>query len=788
MKLFKKKWVRVIALSLAGLVLCGIFLLIVLPGALFKVPYSTILYSAEGELLSARIAGDGQWRFPMAKGVPPKYEKALLAFEDRRFYYHLGVDPISIARAVSENIKAGKIVSGGSTITMQVIRLSLNQSRTLFNKVKEAFLSIALEIKYSKKEILSLYASHASFGGNVIGIEAAAWRFFGRDSKNLTWAESALLAVLPNNPSFMHPGKNREALLKKRNSLLKKLKKLEEINDMEYHLALAEPLPSNPYPLPNLAAHLIDSLGQIGIQNKSNPIYHTALRSEVQKKLLNLIQQYYGLYSAKGIHNISCIVIDNENTEVVAYVGNTQKPEEKNNSALGQDIDIIQRPRSTGSILKPILYLAMLQDGEILPETLVSDVPSQFDGYMPQNYDRQYRGAVPAKEVIARSLNVPAVKMLHEYGLYKFYSFLKEIGISTLFRMADNYGLTLILGGAEGTLWDIARIYSNIAQAAQFNKIWQIRILKNQEKKIKKSWVSSGPAYLTLEAMMEAARPGMEGYWKTFQSSQKIYWKTGTSYGFKDAWTIGVTPKYTVGVWVGNADGEAKPELTGITSAAPILFDVFNFLEKSAGFKPPLLDLKEVAVCKESGYLAVSGCKQIMVLAPKSSHFSKVSPYHFTVHLDKKKRFQVHSGCESTDNMEHISFFVLPPVQEYYYKRISGDYQSLPPYRQDCLKNLHEMPGKMIYLIYPNKETRLYIPIALDGKPTQVMFKAVHRNPEITLYWHLDNVYLGATKKFHEMFLQPAAGIHNLVLVDENGYSLQRNFEVLAKPQIEAKK
>jgi penicillin-binding protein 1C len=433
-----------------------------LPNPLFQEPLSTVVLDRSGNLLGARIAKDGQWRFPASDHVPEKFSRALIAYEDHRFFQHPGIDPLAIARAAYSDVRARRIVSGGSTLTMQLARRIRDQDdRGVGDKIIEMLFATRLELAYDKAKILALYSAHAPFGANVVGLDAAAWRYFGRPSNELSWAEACTLAVLPNSPALVHPGRNRAALLTKRNRLLRKLHDEGSISDLDLNLALREPLPNAPQPLPNAAPHLLATL------QSTVPTVHrfqTTIDRDLQLAANQIVQQRAAVLATQDVHNAAAIIIDNRTFEVLAYVGNAQWSV---NNEHGFAVDIIRRPRSTGSVLKPFLYASMLESGDILPHTLVADVPTQIAGYMPENFDRQYRGVVPADVALAQSLNVPAVRMLRQYGVQRFYDVLQHAGMSTLIRSPDDYGLTLILGGAEGTLWDISNQYANLAHIAR---------------------------------------------------------------------------------------------------------------------------------------------------------------------------------------------------------------------------------------------------------------------------------------------------------------------------------
>ncbi|HTF18169.1 MAG TPA: penicillin-binding protein 1C, partial [Chryseolinea sp.] len=551
------------------IVLClalGILYFLSLPRVLFTDPYSTVLQDRQGEMLSASIADDGQWRFPEGRTVSDKFAKSLIGYEDKRFYNHVGVDPLALLRAIRQDVAARAIVSGGSTISMQVIRLSRKgKARTVWEKVIEIILATRLEFRYSKEEILSLYASHAPFGGNVVGLDAACWRYFGRPSTQLSWGEAAMLAVLPNAPSMMHPGKNRDQLKKKRDRLLTRMQQAGLIDEETRRLSSAEAMPEAPQPLPRLAHHLLARAENEGYRGT---VVSATIRRDLQTQVESVVKDHHVRLRSNEIHNIAALVLDVESGEALGYVGNIPGGTGTHES----EVDVITAPRSTGSILKPFLYAAMLDEGQLLPQALLPDVPTMINGFVPRNFTRQYDGAVHADEALVRSLNVPAVHLLRMYRYEKFYNLLRDMGMRSLTRPADHYGLALILGGAEGTLWDVAGMYASMARTLNHVDDYSgsdrydrrdfhaavYRTTGRQDTTLRaresSSWLSAASIYQTFDALTELSRPGEESGWRNFSSSRKIAWKTGTSFGFRDGWAIGVTPTHVVAVWVGNAD------------------------------------------------------------------------------------------------------------------------------------------------------------------------------------------------------------------------------------------
>jgi len=449
-------------------------------------------------------------------------------------------------------------------------------------------------------------------------------------------------------------------------------------------------------------------------------------------------------------------------------------------------VDIIRRPRSTGSILKPLLYAAMLEDGSLTPRMLLPDVPTHYEGFQPENFDRQYRGAVRADEALAHSLNVPAVRMLRTYGVARFADLLRSAGMSTLTRPADHYGLTLILGGAEGNLWDISAMYASLADIARTGpmdaapRFHELTVLANAKAKPRgPSPVGAGAAWLTLDALLEVPRPGEEGHWKTFASSRRIAWKTGTSVGLRDGWAVGSTSRHTVGVWVGNASGEGRPGLTGSSMAAPLMFALFNTLPASGWFEIPLHALKRVELCANDGFLANDDCETEAAWMPRDSHFDALSPHNLRVHLEPARQYRVNGDCQSPSAMIHASWFVLPPAEEFYFRRAHADYRPLPPLRADCQASQAAGRGSLA-LLYPDADSRVLIPRELDGTRGRTVFEAVSSRRDARLYWHIDGRYLGETHTFHQQSLDIEAGEHILTVVDDRGERVARRFQVLA--------
>lgn len=761
---------KVILILITILVIAYIFCL---PRQLFHVPYSTVVTDRNGELLGARIASDGQWRFPPRTTTPEKVKQCLITFEDRHFYHHWGVNPVSTGRAAYQNLKNKRIVSGGSTLTMQTIRLARNESRTFGEKFIEMILATRLEFRASKEKILSMYVSHAPFGGNVVGLDAAAWRYFGHSAEELSWAEAAMLAVLPNAPAMIHLSKSRQSLLNKRNRLLKQLYGRKIIDSSTYELAISEPLPDEPHPLPQIAPHLVSRF----YQERNGKYSVSTIDRGIQTQIENAAERWSNEFNRSDIRNLAILVIDIQTNQVVAYCGNVNFKRKQS----GNQVDVIQAPRSTGSILKPFLYYAMLQEGSLLPHTLLPDIPININGFTPQNFSLQFEGAVPASEALARSLNIPAVTMLQKYGAPKFHTFLRQIGLKTINRPASHYGLSLILGGAEATLWDVTNTYAymgrSLLQLPQTECSLLLSDSENSEAVTSAKTTDifqPGAVWQTFNALTEVNRPE-EIDWKSIPSMHPIAWKTGTSHGFRDAWAVGVTPHYAIGVWVGNATGEGKPGLVGARTAGPVLFDIFSLLPPTQWFKRPGNVFVKTEVCRKSGHLKGRFCEETdtLLILPAGLK-TEACPYHHLVTLSADETHRIYENCANLEPTIQKSWFTLPPVWEWYYKQHHPEYSPLPPFKPGC----GEDALQPMQFIYPPMNARIVLPKQMDGSPGYMTAELAHGNPVTTIFWHLDNTYLTQTQDFHKISLQPTPGKHSLTAVDSAGNTVTTTFYI----------
>jgi penicillin-binding protein 1C len=731
--------------------------------------YSTVVTDENGKLLHVFVSNDTQWHLPPDTVIlAEKLVTAVITYEDESFYRHIGVDFSALARATYQNLKQRRITSGASTIPMQVARMCRPKKRTYYNKVREIFLAVKLSLHYSKDEILKLYLDHAPYGGNVIGYRTASLKYYGKEPASLTWSEAATLAVLPNAPGLIYPSGTSGLLKGKRDLLLDKLHEKGAITEQTLLLAKLEPVPDRFLSFPSHAPHIARKL------RKDNPMQSTittTLSLKVQTQCNQIANRYKQSFESYGVHNLAILVADTKSGSVKAYVGSPDFFDFDH----GGQVDGVISPRSGGSILKPFLYALCIDDGLIVPDSFVRDLPTYFEGFSPQNANNQFQGVVTAREALVQSLNIPAVRLLNSYGVFQFYSFLKAAGVSTLFRTADEYGLPLILGGSEVNMWDMVMLYRGLANNGIFS---DNHLLAGEVKSQSSRLISSGSSYLTLEMLKDLKRPGSEYYWERFSGSRPFSWKTGTSFGHKDAWAVGVNPDYTIAVWVGNFSGESNKNLSGATSAGPVLFDILQALpNRSPGtwFARSLTDFRKMEICRLSGFRATDACSlTVEIEVPYGMKPLQNCEYHQFRFFSTDGKYQTCSQCWHMVGSEKRAVELYPPDVAYYLREKGYYILPLPRHYPQCPAFKSENALK---IIYPNMEAKLFVPRDFDGSVQSVVCRAGHSSTGTCVYWYLNDSYLGMTTDDHKMAVRFNEGWNTLKVIDENGaYDSQKVF------------
>ncbi len=742
------------------LIIIGLIFIIFLFDKIFPLPKerlfpekSTLIYYSNGKLARLFLTTDDKIRiFVPYKKIPKKIIKIFLISEDRYFYYHFGVNPFSIIRALISNIKEKRVVSGGSTITMQIARIMEPKKRDLFSKIIEALRAVQLELHYSKKKLLEIYLNITPFGSNIEGIAAASYIYFGKPLTALNSQEAAFLTIIPKNPNLMNlSSKGKKKIFRYYGKLLKKLHKKKIIKMEDYLKGLTiKNIPSKS-PLPFEIPHYSDFL-KTEFPMKKKII--TTINYNTQKGLEKIVRNYYQTIKNKEVKNLSVVIINNRDKSIEAIIG-SQNYFDKNGGQIKGFLSL----RSPGSTLKPFLYALAIEEGLINTETLLKDIPIEFKAYAPKNYKDIYRGLVPSKIALAQSLNVPAVNLLKEVGLEKFYEFLKRMNFQSL-KSLDNYGLSIILGGCGVNLLELTKAYTVFPLGG---KLYHIRYLKGEKRKRVKKIYSPGTVYLISNILSEHQRPDFPEGWRYVKNIPILAWKTGTSYGHFDAWSIGYNPDFTVGVWGGNFDNNSSADIVGSKIATPLLFKIFNFLKNKSGrekwFKRPD-DLIKTDVCKYSGMLPIEGQKETKtVYVLKNRVPRKRCIYHKKFFVDKKTgKIVCPSVMEDNGSYEEKIFIVFPPDIKFWYQKRGILLEKLPPIDERC-ENIKD--AKIAKIVFPENNQVFIFPGTIKQNNRKIPLKS-----DTDVYWFVDNKFIG---KGFKIFYSAVKGFHRIEIIDENG-------------------
>jgi len=775
--------------------LCFIGLNFLFPLPLDKLnpPPSQLVLDRNGKLLRAFTAPDEMWRIKETlQDVSPELKLAALTYEDKWFYYHFGLNPISIIKAAIANAKAKRVVSGASTITMQVARMMEPKARTFRNKCIEAFRALQLESHYSKDEILAMYFNMAPYGGNIIGSAAASYLYFGKSQKNLSLGEAALLAAIPNSPTTLNPAANPKMARMARDKVLRILRQHRRITEQELKEALREPLPQVRYPMPFVAPHFCRMLKNLYPQQHS---IASTINDKIQGTSRRILKEYLAPLRKEGISTGAVVVMDTKSQELLAMVGSYDFFDEAND---GQ-VNGATAPRSPGSALKPFIYAMALDNGIISPQSILTDVPVDYSGYKPVNYDEKYRGYVSAQEALARSLNVPAVNLCAKLQDNGIYSFLKKAEMSTLPQPKDYYGLQLILGGCEVTLLELTNLYAGLANLGEFApyRLLQTptspinsggqksakqmnsgaqkstkRIFANRQDNSGRL-LSEAACFILTEMLAEVRRPDLPACWESSMNLPKVAWKTGTSYGHKDAWSIGYSPQYTIGVWIGNFNATGAPGIVGAEAAAPILFALFNALidlsENQWFVKPD--EVARRKVCSLSGMPMSSYCES----SKEELYIPGVSPskpcdIHRKIVVDVDTGKRLCSHCRIRRKYDERIFEVYPPQIATWLQRNGHHVPSIPEHYPNCSKVL---AGKGPVIHSPSANCEYKIRQGIEKQYQKILLDASVSSGTKKIYWFLDNQLIFAGKPTQKVFIPPVAGKHHLVCMDDEGRSTE---------------
>lgn len=742
----------------------------------FPDDYSRVVTDKNGQILRVTCASDGQIRLKPEDNahIPEKYRIAVTTIEDKRYFYHPGVDPLAFVSAFVQNISKDQKKRGASTITMQVIRLSHPRPRTYSSKIIECFAAIRLDLHKSKKEILKLYATHAPMGGNIAGIRSASLYYFGKQLNEMTWAEAALFSVLPNNPSMINLKKERPRLKEKRDRVLAILCKKGHIDSVSYALAIDEPLPPAKCSLPFEASHF----SELALRSSDQKNIYTTLDNRIQRDVHSIVNRYSKKYKEYGVDNIAVLVINTRTNEVTAYAGS----QDYNDTSNCGRVDGVMALRSSGSLLKPLLAAKAMDRGPWVLESKILDVPTYYGTFAPLNANKDFQGVVSLEDMLTHSLNIPAVRLLYDYGIDDFYSDLKEMGVTSLFRSAQGYGLSLVLGGAEVSLWDMCKVYSGLGNQGGIRPIIFLKDPKNKKTEDSLRLCSSGASWLVLSALSKLNRPDVESFWQLFSDQVPVAWKTGTSYGQKDAWAVGVNRQWTIGVWVGNFTGQGNTFLGGAVSAGPVLFSLFRQLtdlDSEFWFEKPEFDLKPVTVCASTGYLPNSSCPDtVNTYKPSGAWKTEQCQWHQKVITDKKSGLEVCSRCWTGVDRKDTVLLLYPSAATEIMRRKGMKADLMPSHNPICTAVKAKV--NRITIEYPVDGISIFIPRDMKGEYQRVVAKASCGTGS-SLFWYLDGNYLGKTVDIHTMAVSCKTGKHVLSVFDNEDGLQRTSFDVVRK-------
>ncbi|WP_303312560.1 penicillin-binding protein 1C [Hymenobacter sp. BT730] len=721
--------------------------------------YSPVVLAADGSVLHAYLNPTQKWRMKTElREITPALRKAIIEKEDRWFYWHVGVNPVSLVQAAGRNMFGRGRTTGASTITMQVARLLEPKERTLGNKLLEMLRATQLELHYSKAEILQLYLNLIPYGGNVEGVKSAALLYFQQAPDYLSLAQTVTLAIIPNRPRGLVLGKNNEAVLQERNRWLRRFGEAGLFPKQDIADALLEPLEAQRHAAPALAPHLSRRLVR---QFPDRAIIRSALSRSKQSKAEDLTRNYVRRLNELGITQASVLVVNNRTRQVEAYVGSADF---RDFASQGQN-DGIMAVRSPGSTLKPFLYALAMDRGLVTPKRMLPDVPTNFQGYRPENFDKHCNGEVTLERALAYSLNIPAVRVLHELGVPTFTDKLRQAGFKNVTHNAPRLGLSSILGGCGASLEELTNLYVTLANKGQYA---ELQLTKAAGTPASNSLFSEASAFLTTDILAQLTRPDLPLGAASSLRLPKVAWKTGTSYGRRDAWSIGYNKQYTIGVWVGNFSGQGSPALTGADVATPLLFDLFNAVAYNSPndwFVPPAaLDFR--LVCAESGLVPGENCPNQVIdyFLPNVSSGQRCQ-HQREVLLSADGSFTYCRACAPAAGFRRELFpNLLPEIASY--KEAQGiPYRRLPVHNPQCqlvqgsterAPSITSPAANTEYVLNRHEKQQLLLSCTTDNEVRQV-------------YWYVNDQFLRAAAATERVFFQPPPGLLKISCADDHG-------------------
>lgn len=744
-----------------ALICAGFVVLFFILNAIFSLPpiprYSTVVTSDKNEIIHAFLSKDDKWRFKIrTKEIHPDLTAAFLNKEDKYFYYHPGINPIAIGRAVFNNALQNKKTSGASTITMQVVRLLEPRERTYLNKFVELFRALQLEWKYSKEEIFELYINFVPYGSNIEGVKAASLLYFQRSPAQLSLAQIVSLTIIPNRPVSLNPQRYESRLMTERNKWLHRFQEEKLFDDQRIQDALKENVHAKRLALPRKAEHLSIRLHK---KYPNATDINTNIKLSTQERAQMLVENYMSRIKQMAINNSAVVVFNNETRKIEAYIGS----QDFNDSEHHGQVDGVNSIRSPGSTLKPFIYGMAFDKGFLTPKMVIEDIPTNFDGYAPTNFDEHFNGLVSVEKSLAYSLNIPAVKTIEQITPKAFTDVLVKSGFKQIKRDQSHLGLSVSLGGCGVTLEELTHLYTIFAQKGM---LCHYSMLQEDSAQIAAPVLSESSSYMISEILTQITRPDLPNNMHSSFHVPHIAWKTGTSFGRKDAWCVGYNQKYTIGVWLGNFDATGIHELTGADIATPLLFELFNTLDYNSQqhwfFKPKGLELR--TVCTYSGLPMGEFCTESMI----DQYIPKVSPNQTCEHLKEytlsaDKKYTYCTSCIPDGGYITQTFPNLSVALADFYDSQHIPYAKPPMHNPMCVRIMQDQHPK---IVSPESNKEYLIERAV---PTELQLRCIVPNDVQKVYWYINGrLYKEATPK-EEVFFLPKEGITKISCSDDRG-------------------
>jgi len=740
------------------------------PHARLHRPPATIVYDRDGEPLRMFLPADEKYRFPVTlEEVPPELVRALIASEDRHFERHPGVDPVAMLRASWSNVRARRVVSGASTIPMQIARMAEPRRRSLRAKLIESLRALQLTAHYSKRELLEIYVNLAPYGSNIEGVGAASYFYFGKEPRRLSLGEIALLTTLPRSPNRYDPFRDPTAARNARDRVLTQLHERGAFTSKEIAEARRQELPGKRRRVPFSAPHWCELARR---EAPSASRLRTTLDPRVQRIAQQRVTARVAEMRSRGVENAAVVVIDNATREVRALVGSADfgaRGDGQNNGAMAR--------RSPGSALKPFLYAKAIDDGRLVPETYLLDIPTDYSGYVAENYDGTYRGRVTTRDALIQSLNAPAVHLVSELGVDSFLTTLRRGGLRTLDRSSADYGLPLVLGSGEVRLLDLTNLYATLAEGGVHRPV---RLLNQSavgsRRSVGERLFSPETTALITDVLCELRRPDMPQGWELTADTPRIAWKTGTSYGHRDAWSIGFTSRYTIGVWIGNFDGHGVKGLSGSEDAAPLLFDLFRAIDRSSVAKRATPRIEPIEVCALSHELPTPHCRERVSIA-RIAGVSRLGSctIHRQLIVDARTGERLTGACIGT-RPSVTRVFAIDPPELVSYRRANGEQVTmLPPVSASCRDVDAEQRPR---IVSPDPATPYRIRRDAPLQYQEIRLAAESGSDVASLYWYQDGVLIATQRPERSVFVRPTAGLHRIAVVDDLGRAHSVTYEV----------